>query len=183
MPREAAQDVKRILAGIVQEAGGAWAGKTRLFKAYYWAYRYYWDHFRGALTRHHMFVKMDRGPGVDGHRDLIAEMQAEGLLRVQVGLWGIDAQQSAMQEIAFSSARPIELTDEERTAIQAGISRVGQQTAHEASHESHQESRTWNRAQMGAPLPVCLDTLTEEEFTRREGLIDSATAELDELFR
>ena len=165
---------KRILAGIVQVAGGEFVNKTHLFKAYYWAHLHYWKHFSGTLTPHHRIVRMPKGPGIDGHKDLLAEMKQERLLDIRVRQWPPDGSQ-----MIFTSGPPVELTSEEREAIEAGISHVFGKSSEDVSGESHQPS--WEERSDGEPMDIYQDVYSADEVRHRRTLIDEAQRELDEL--
>ena len=73
-PREKA---KLLLCAIIQAAGGYFNGKTRLYKAFYFAHLFYFRDFKGVLSDHPV-VRMPKGPAVDDGTSILAELQSGG---------------------------------------------------------------------------------------------------------
>jgi hypothetical protein len=55
-------DAQRLVLELIRSAGGAWDGKARLFKAFYFAHLYYARSEPGILTDWPI-VRTPRGPG------------------------------------------------------------------------------------------------------------------------
>jgi hypothetical protein len=163
-------EVKRILAAIVQVAGGTLANKTNLFKAYYWAHLFYWQESNGLLTRRHRIVRMPNGPGVAGHDKLLRELVAEGFLEIQ-----------EKQGYTFRTLSPVEVGADEERAIRQALAKVQGKTAIEVSDESHAFSRSWNSSGNGEGMNIYLDLLSDTEYEQQAQLLDEARREIDEI--
>ena len=72
---------KQAIIDIVSISGGKLAMKTALFKAFYFAHLFYYRDNHVSLTEYPV-VCMPKGPGIDAANSLIAELQAEGKMKV-----------------------------------------------------------------------------------------------------
>src|SRR4051794_835855 len=70
-----------VVLEILRQADGEWTGKTKLFKAFYFAHLYYAAERPGALT-HWPIARMPQGPGIDNSEGLFSELVRDGLLTV-----------------------------------------------------------------------------------------------------
>src|SRR5262245_14796407 len=79
MPRTRAQDV---ILEILRSADGEWTGKSKLFKAFYFAHLYYANEQPRLLTDWPI-ARMPQGPGIDNSHELFNSLVAAGLLTVE----------------------------------------------------------------------------------------------------
>jgi hypothetical protein len=170
-PREAA----RVIQGIVQLSGGRFANKTNLFKAFYWAHRYYWREQDGALTRWHGIVKMPKGPGIDDFPDLLSWMEERGLIRTETSGGEYAAR-------VFHLGEPVELSDSEFSAIRKAVRRISGRTACDVSDESHEESRSWREGDSGQPLDIYYDEIDDRSLRRIWRRLSKTRGLVDEVF-
>src|SRR4051812_11085828 len=71
-----------VLLEILRLADGEWSGKTRLFKAFYFAHLYYAMDRPEGLTNWPI-ARMPQGPGIDRSGKLFDELVHDGLLIVE----------------------------------------------------------------------------------------------------
>src|SRR5437588_6601913 len=80
MPRTNARDV---VLGLIRKAPkGIWKGKTKLFKAFYFAHLYYARSYPGILTDWPI-ARMPEGPGIHNASELFEALVQEGYLIVE----------------------------------------------------------------------------------------------------
>lgn len=170
-PKFDSSEAERILLGIIQENGGFYEGRTRLYKAFYDAHLFYWRETGTALTTHPV-VHMPNGPGIDKGSEILAKLEREGrIVRRQrnVGPYKEDVYQ-------LCAGEPVALSIKEKAAIESAIEWVGNKTASQISRESHERSRTWRDADErgggGKELHIFLDTLSEEAFERKKMAVE-----------
>lgn len=168
-------NVKRIITGIVQQAGGVLPGKTRLFKAFYIAHLLYWRDHEGTLTTHPM-IRMPQGPGIGSERRVFRELEKEGWLHVSKRRVG------RHQEFVFETAREVQLSDAEADAISQALSGATNVTGKQLSDWSHEFSRAWKLCSNGEPLPIYMDLPSDVEMAEVEEHLDRSQAIVDDLF-
>jgi hypothetical protein len=156
--REAA---KRIVCALIQEAGNTFNGKTRLYKAFYWAHLHYWQHHDGVLTAYPI-ARMPYGPGIDRGEDLLFEMQCQHLIRIESS-GDPDFPEQVFRLVADF---PINLTDDERESVRHGLAKVESRSGKQASADAHQQSRNWQRLPNGKIMNIYEDLLPEAEVER-----------------
>ena len=163
---------KRLISAIIEEDGGRFEGKTRLFKVYYRAHTVFAERFEGLLSVPHGVVRMDEGPGIDDHEQILAEMESEGTLRITRCPKG-----RHLQEVfeLCDSAAAVNASADERKAINWALGYVSH-SAREASRKSHKDSRSWRSASNGQSLDIYLDTLTDKELREEQRRLDEAEA-------
>lgn len=169
------QEAARVIQGVVQLAGGRFTNKTNLFKAFYWAHRYYWRDHDGTLTRQHGIVRMPNGPGIDDFPSLISWMEEKGMIRVERTSGEYAAH-------IYHLGEPIELTDAEFSAIRKAVRKIDGRTACAVSDESHAESRAWREANDGENLDIYYDELDDQSLRRMTRRLDKAKALVDDVF-
>jgi hypothetical protein len=79
MPRVTAQ---AVVLEILRQAEGEWTGKSKLFKAFYFAHLYYALERPGMLTAWPI-ARLPQGPGIHDSDKLFAELVANGLLLIE----------------------------------------------------------------------------------------------------
>ena len=170
-PSETWSDAKRILVGIIHEAGGEFAGKTRLYKAFWRAHLEHWRAGHGALTLRPI-VHMPRGPGIDGGNGILRQMIREKTIASRARL------KITRLEVVYTLVNPdaVSINANEREAIRSALSWLGDRGAVDASEDSHRTSRSWREAEQqgrtGCELSIYLDLLSDEEYDRRAGLLE-----------
>src|SRR5262249_21936706 len=80
MPQARAQDV---ILEILRVTDGEWTGKTKLFKAFYFAHLYFANENPGLLTDWPI-ARMPEGPGIDNSKLLFEELKQEGLITLEI---------------------------------------------------------------------------------------------------
>lgn len=161
----------RIILAIIQEAGGSYHGKTRLFKVFYSAHLYFWEDTATFLTDHPI-VHMPNGPGIDDGDNILCAL--ESTKKIRRGVQPVGPHREDVYTLCASD--PIKLTHDETQAIRRAIEWVGEKSATQISKESHELSRTWRLAdeakQSGRPLHIYLDSMSEEEWDRLQAVSD-----------
>src|SRR5262249_34058970 len=80
MPRT---NAKQVLLSLVRCAGkDGWLGKTKLFKAFYFAHLFYAKEQPGILTDWPM-ARIPQGPGIHDARKLFRELMQDGLMTME----------------------------------------------------------------------------------------------------
>src|SRR3954447_14758310 len=80
MPRTSARDV---ILEILRHTDGEWTGKTKLFKAFYFAHLYYANEHPGLLTDWPI-ARLAQGPGIHNSEQLFADLRQAGCLTVEL---------------------------------------------------------------------------------------------------
>lgn len=150
-------DAKRVILGIIAEAGGEFVGAGRLNKAFWLAHVLHWKSQDGVLTRYPI-VKLKDGPGIDRREALINELHREGKLEIsRYRLRG--------QKYTLVGEAP-RLTPAERESISAALKTLGGRGYTAISKLSHDKSVSWNDAEMGEELDYMLDAMGPAEVQR-----------------
>ncbi len=161
---------KRVIVETIKQAGGAFTGKTRLYKVFYIAHLLYAEQQRGYLTNWPI-VRMPHGPGIDGGDELIAELELSGILelhRVPEGPWA-----TTRYQLTGDKRGGDKLSAAETRAIKQAADFVRKRTAAELSELTHEHSRSWIEARDGQPLDIYIDVIPDDEFERRQREIDA----------
>lgn len=172
MSREKA---KTVIGEIIRHsAGDQLRGKTRLFKAFYFAHLFYAKSNSDMLTDWPI-VRMPHGPGVDDFNSLINELVSSASVRSE------SENEGPYLEYVFTFVKQgwPSLTDEETKAIQESVRYVKGKSATELSDLTHEHSRSWNSAKDGDELSIYGDLLSDEEFTNEV----SRSAEIDRMLQ
>ena len=156
-------------------AGGKFVGKTNLFKAYYWAHRYFWRYHDGLLTRRERVVRMPNGPGIDDFQRLLVAMESDGLVRCDPGDGGYTPH-------VFHLERPVELSDAELDAITKAVLLIDGRSATSVSNESHARSRDWREGVNGQRLDPYFDEIDERTLRRMDRGLESVNNRMDDVF-
>lgn len=176
-------DAKRIIAAIIAAAGGDFTGRTRLYKAFYRAHVEFWKAKSRLMTRHRV-VWMPHGPGIDQGESLIDEMANEGTISKTTICYPNNDMSS--ERYVLLQETPIQVSDDELSAIHSALGWLATMTASQASHKSHVDSRAWNLADgarlRGHPLSYELDALTDEEYARLDRAYAATRDQLSGLF-
>ncbi len=168
-------EVKRVIAAIVQVNGGRLESKTALFKAFYAAHIVYWRRSEGLLSTWPM-ARMPEGPGIDDHKALLREMEGDGWLRIEKRLDG------PHWEHIFVSTRKVAVAPEEEEAIKAGLAWLDGRKGKAASLWSKEVGRIWHHRENGDLLDIYIDALDEDEITETEQRLEETRHLIDEFF-
>lgn len=169
---------KRVIAEIVrQSAGDRLRGKTRLFKAFYFAHLYYAKTNVDYLTDWPI-VRMPNGPGIDKFSTLLKELMEEGIIQVRDELEG--PYPTTAYEFLPSDWDP--LPREDMAAIREAVMYVQPRSAGNLSGLTHDSSRSWNAARDGEELNIYLDLLTDEEYEESSRRNQELTAAMDQIW-
>jgi len=168
---------KEILVEIIRQCGGDFIeGKTKLFKAFYFAHLYYAKKNSDFLSSWPI-VRMPRGPGIDRFEELIGELQSEELVAIE------DCTVGPFPSTRFIVTEKGKLTPSPDApsvkAICQTVKYVEHKTAAQLSNETHAYSRTWNDANDGEELNVYLDLLTDEEYEQSQKRAARIESQLD----
>jgi uncharacterized phage-associated protein len=155
---EAREKAKLILAAIVDSAGGSFAGKTRLYKAFYFAHLIHLrDHDRPLSDQ--SVVRMPQGPAVDQGTALLAEMSAAGMIRQTQRPNG-----PYVEEVFTLITIPPSLPPDERATIDRTVEWIGDRSARELSDLTHEHSNTWLETPNGVEMNLYADLLSRTEY-------------------
>lgn len=166
------EKAKRIVAEIIRLSSAQRChGKTRLFKAFYFAHLYYAKE-RGYNLTEWPIVRMPHGPGVDNFNLLMDELVREHIVKVE------HEQEGPYQSYCYELIRDnlAALSDEEEIAIKEAVTLVDCKPATELSDLTHERSRAWNRGVNGDELDIYIDLLSDEEYEdlrERQKVVDA----------
>lgn len=169
---------KRIIIEIIRQGGGQLDGHTRLFKAFYFAHLYYFQHNPGLLSDWPI-VHMPNGPGIETGRELIEELVSAGVVVKEV-----------IYEGPYESARfrlvgnpPTCLDENEVKSIRDAVSFVKGKSATELSDLLHEHSRSWNNGRSGRPLNIYIDILEDARYDAEMDRMGRLREEIASVFR
>ncbi len=161
MPQTKAQEV---ILEILRHNDGEWTGKTKLFKAFYFAHLYYANEEPGMLTDWPI-ARLPEGPGIDKSRQLFDDLKNEGLLTVELIHEGpYPESRYRLTDKGQTTAR---LPEGVRAAIKEAALFCRDRTAAELSQITHDRSRSWKEGKDGDILNIYIDTIPDEEYDKR----------------
>ena len=172
---------QQILLEIArQSTGGAIEGKTRLFKAFYFAHLFYAEDSPGCLTEWPI-VRMPNGPGIDKFDMLVSGLTDEGALKcepIKVGPF------SATRYCAVGTIETdAPLEEDEVRAIRKAVAFTADKSAEQLSELTHEYSRAWNESdKMGQELRIYKDLLGDEATARFEADAARINDEVERIF-
>lgn len=151
---------KEILIEIVRLSGGLFEGKTRLYKAFYFAHLFYFETAHGQVLSEWAIVRMPEGPGIAGGDKLLKELVAEGVLETY------SQRNGPFSEVVYR------LIGEPKTsldaiaigAIREACAYVDGRSGSELSALTHDRSRSWKTAANGGDLNIYPDILPDDEY-------------------
>ncbi len=177
MPRTTA---KNVILDILRVGDGEWSGKVKLHKAFYFAHLYYANERPGFLTDCPI-AKLQHGPGIQNDEPLIREMEAEGLLEVELVHEGpYPEYRYRLTEKGRQEASRI--PDDAHLAIEKAALFCKSQTASELSFLTHERSRSWNAGKMGDILNIYIDTIPDDEYEPRQRQMSQLGKTLADIF-
>ena len=171
MARTTAQD---LVLEVLKNADNEWTGKTRLFKAFYFAHLYYARDNPGRLTKWPI-ARLPKGPGIHDGEKLLGELEQAGYLTIeQVHEGPYPEQRYRLTERAQQVQN---IPDDARAAIKEATLFCKDKSAVLLSQLTHEYSRSWNEGKDGEILNIYVDLIPEDEYVARQGTID----EMDKL--
>jgi len=167
MDKSAREAAKDVICEIIVASHRRLEGKTRLFKAFYYAHLYHWLYGKGTLTDYPI-VRLPQGPGIDQAEQLLSELQQEGRIRVTHKLRG------PYPEHVYECDANIEMEpNSARTrAINEAVQMIEAKTAAQISEEVHEFSRSWQEAKDGEELNIYVDLVDDEDAQALESQRD-----------
>ena len=172
MPRTTAQDV---ILEILRAGDGEWTGKTKLFKAFYFAHLYYAEAQPGLLT-HWPIARMPQGPGIHMSRELFAGLVQDGLMLVEPVHEGpYPEYRYRLTDKGRDAARPPE---DVRAAVREAVSFCLPRTAVELSQITHERSRSWIESRDGELLDIYIDIIPDDEYEKRRAEMEQTDKQL-----
>jgi hypothetical protein len=169
-----------VLEIIRQSAGDKIEGKTKIFKAFYFAHLFYALDNSDYLTEWPI-VRMPNGPGIEDFNWLMSRLHGEGLIEIEdcrVGPY----KSSRYIATAEGIKRPL-LPAEELAAIRRAAELVCQKTCTELSDMTHEFSKSWNDAKNGDELPIYLDLLSDEDYRQAREAASKLDDELQQAWQ
>ena len=161
MARTTARDV---LLELLRISDGQWTGKTKLFKAFYFAHLYYANSRPGLLTAWPI-ARTPEGPGIDKSSSLFAELTQDGYLTIEVIHEGpYPEYRYRLADKGYGAARPPE---DAQASIKEAAMFCLSKTAAELSQIIHDRSRSWREGKDGDLLDIYIDTIPADEYEDR----------------
>ncbi len=165
-------DAQRVVLELIRSAGGAWEGKAKLSRAFYFAHLYYGRSEPGILTDWPI-VRTPQGPGIHNVALLLKGLEKNGFLTIE------PAQEGPYPEYRYrltdKANAEAPLLDEVRAAVKAAADFVLPRTAAELSQLTQERSRSWRAGKDGELLDIYIDLIPDDEFEREQAQL----AELD----
>lgn len=177
MPRTTARDV---ILELLRNADGEWTGKTKLFKAFYFAHLYYANQNPRLLTDWPI-ARMPEGPGIDKSHQLFGALVKDGCLTVERVHEGPYPEYRYRLTDKAKSSPP--LPDDAKAAIKEAALFCQGKTAAELSQITHDRSRSWIEAKDGDILDIYIDTIPDEEYEKRRGEIEESDKQLTAILK
>ncbi len=162
----------RVILELIRQADGdSIEGKTRLFKAFYFAHLYYALDNSDYLTEWPI-VRMPNGPGIDNFDELMAQLVSDKLIEIQPCMTG---PYKSSRYVATSLAnKQAELSPPEIAAINKAVGYVTGKSCTDLSEITHEHSKTWNDGKNGEELPIYLDLLSDSDYKAAKDTVDQA---------
>lgn len=166
---------KQVIGEIIRQMGGRLTSKAAIVQAYYQAHLAYAESQAGYLSLWPL-VKQPTGPSIKNLDNLLGEMVAEGMLRIDdTSTNGASAMQLELNEL-----RPDDrLGAEAQEAI-----RVATATTESLPDiRDFRTLRSWNTAAIGDEMNIYLDSIPDAEFATRQDRLQSMSATLKSLWQ
>jgi hypothetical protein len=158
-----ATDAQNVILEIIRQVGGTWTGKTKLFKAFYFAHLYYDKNRPGRLTDWSI-ARMPEGPGIDNSKVLFDALFDNGLLtEEQVDEGPYPEYQYRLTPKGQGAPSP---RDDAVQAIMEAVEFCKDKTATKLSEITHERSRSWKLGKNGDILDIGLDLIPDDEYER-----------------
>jgi len=154
-----------VVLEILRHADGEWTGKTKLFKAFYFAHLYYGLECPGILTDW-PFARMPQGPGIHQSEQLFSTLVRDELMTIE------SIHEGPYPEYRFrlteKGKKAFPLHKEAICAISESVIFCRDKTASELSALTHEMSRSWNEGKDGDIINIDLDLIPDEEYRKRD---------------
>jgi hypothetical protein len=175
MPRT---DAKRVILELIRKADGELTGKTRLFKAFYFAHLIYFEKNPGLLTNWPI-ARMPQGPGIHKSEELFQQLEIDGYLTIE------RTHENIYPEYRYRlTPKAVEigsLPDDADQAIQRAVDFVKDKSASQLSQLTHEYSRSWIEGKSGDILDIYIDFIPDDEYERRKAQLAVLEIELNEV--
>jgi hypothetical protein len=158
--RDHSEKARQIILEIVrQSANHSLMGRTRLYKAFYFAHLYYLGDF-GEFLSGWPIVRMPNGPGIDKFDTLIQPLLDRGDITAR------STRSGPFPTTRFTARRELQdtsLSESEVQSIQKAVEYIHDKQAGRLSEITHEYSRSWQESENGDELQISLDLMTDEE--------------------
>lgn len=170
---------KGLIIEILRLAGEEGLGKTKLFKAFYFAHVYYAKKRPEGLTDWPI-ARMPEGPGIHDHYNLFHGLSREGVLttsQVSVGPYT-----ELRCRLGPDAGPDMELAGPALEAVREAFEFCKDESAAKLSEITHEHSRAWKGARDGDILDVALDAIPDDEFEERDARLADMEGMLTKVF-
>ena len=153
-----------VLELVTRSRNNEFVGKTRLYKAFYFAHLYFAQAEDGYLTEWPI-VRMPNGPGIGDFGDLIGDLVESGNLTVEETTCDGPFPESRYRSDAEpdSSVLPKGAID----AIDKTLKFIDDKSAGLLSSETHEYSRSWKEGKNGDALNIYIDLMDDGHYENR----------------
>ena len=158
-------DAKRLVLELIRKADGQVTGKTRLFKAFYFAHLIYFENNPGLLTNWPI-ARMPQGPGIHKSEELFDQLVKEGWLVIDHVHENVYPEYRYLLTEKANDLAP--LPNAADLAIQRAVDFVKDKTAVQLSQLTHEYSRSWIEGKSGDLLDIYIDVIPDDEYERRK---------------
>jgi hypothetical protein len=169
---------KEVILQILRDKGGQWAGKTKLFKTFYFAHLFYATDNPGILTTWPI-ARLPEGPGIDQSQKLFTELVQEGFLTIELFRDGPYPEYYYKLTQKGRDAQPPSV-DAQR-AIHQATDFCYPKTAAELSQLTHDKSRCWKHGKDGDILDIYIDLIPDDEYHQGKVEIGRIDQELSKI--
>jgi Antitoxin SocA-like, Panacea domain len=131
---------------------------VRVNKAFYFAHLWYWIMGDGVLTSYPI-VRIPEGPVPDQYKDLLKELEAEGLIKISrkpVGPYRADV-------FTLVGKRELDGDPVRVECIRKAVSFCNKHSSTELSEMIHEWSQSWQTTAQGYEMDIYSDLLTDME--------------------
>lgn len=174
-------NLRRVVLEILRKSDGEFDGKTRLYKACYFAHLFYFENQHGILSDCD-FARLPQGPGIDRGDAILAAMQADGLIVCEIYHKGpYPEYRYRLTDKSRLSADALPAGAE--FALQRSVDFVRDKTATQLSQYTHEYSKAWNEGQNGQLIDIYIDIIPDAEYARRKFELEQEKPQYDEILK
>lgn len=156
-------NARQVILELIRDAKGTWDGKTKLFKAFYFAHLYYAKNQPGILTDWPI-ARLPQGPGIHNSSSLIGGLVQDGYLTVE------EIQEGPYPEYRYRLTEKAQeappLPDDAKAAVASAAGFTIPMLATQLSQLTHDRSRSWREAKNGDIIDIYVDLLPDDEFEK-----------------
>jgi hypothetical protein len=161
-----ATTLQRVILEILRKSDGEFSGKTRLYKACYFAHLYYFESAPGILSECD-FARLPQGPGIHQGDAILDAYRDQGLLDYELFHEGPYAEyRYRLSDRGRESLG--ELPSKVDSAIQRAVDFVRDKTATQLSQFTHEYSKAWNEGNNGDVIEIHIDVIPDTEYYQRQ---------------